>query len=181
MKDIDYADLKDIALQFGFSHVGDLNADTIVVRSEVRDDCAKNKCRAFGTNWSCPPACGSLEECAKQIKKYKHGLILQTTGILEDSFDIEVMVETEKTNRATLNKFAEYIYKNYPGSLVLVAGACTRCNKCTYPDNPCRFPNEMNSSMEAYGIVVSDVCAANGIPYYYGQNTITYVGCVLID
>jgi hypothetical protein len=33
--------------------------------------------------------------------------------------------------------------------------------------------------MEAYGMIVSDVCKANGIPYYYGPNTLTYCACVL--
>jgi hypothetical protein len=33
--------------------------------------------------------------------------------------------------------------------------------------------------MEAYGMVVSDVCRDSGIPYYYGSGTLTYVGCVL--
>jgi hypothetical protein len=34
--------------------------------------------------------------------------------------------------------------------------------------------------MEAMGMVVSDVCRANNLPYYYGPNTLTYVGCVLV-
>ena len=65
--------------------------------------------------------------------------------------------------------------------MVLGAGACTICKECTYPDEPCRFPDKMISSMEAYGIVVSDICSANNIPYYYGPNTLTYVGCVLMN
>ncbi|AFV01645.1 hypothetical protein UNSWDHB_700 [Dehalobacter sp. UNSWDHB] len=181
MNTIDYNELKEKALEFGFSHVGNLDADTIVVREEVRSDCAKNKCKVYDKNWSCPPACGPLEECASDIKKYKNGLILQTTGQLEDSFDIEAMAETQELHNEHCNKFSEYIHKNFPDSLFLVAGACTRCKECTYPDKPCRFPDKMNSSMEAYGLVVSDVCAANNIPYYYGPNTITYVGCALIE
>ena len=35
--------------------------------------------------------------------------------------------------------------------------------------------------MEAYGLVVSQVCQDSGLPYYYGPQTITYTACVLID
>jgi hypothetical protein len=35
--------------------------------------------------------------------------------------------------------------------------------------------------MEALGMIVSDVCKDNNLPYYYGPNTLTYVGCVLIE
>lgn len=181
MKDIDFNQLKEKALENGFSYVGDLDATTIVAREEVRSDCAKNKCKVYDKNWSCPPACGTIDECAANMRKYHRGLILQTTGQLEDSFDFETMQETMENHSKNCNRFADYIYKSYPGSLFLVAGACTRCKDCTYPDSPCRFPDAMNSSMEAYGIVVSDLCSANGIPYYHGPNTITYVGCVLID
>ncbi|MDR0628659.1 MAG: DUF2284 domain-containing protein [Treponema sp.] len=35
----------------------------------MRDVCAVNKCMAYGTNWSCPPACGTLEECEARIRR----------------------------------------------------------------------------------------------------------------
>ena len=35
--------------------------------------------------------------------------------------------------------------------------------------------------MEGLGMIVSDVCKANGMKYYYGPGTLTYTGCVLTD
>jgi predicted metal-binding protein len=55
------------------------------------------------------------------------------------------------------------------------------CKTCTYPDAPCRFPEKMSASMEALGMVVSDVCKDNNLPYYYGAGTLTFVGCVLLE
>ena len=178
---MDYKEIEDIAFSCGFSHVGKLDAGTIKVRKEVRDACAENKCHAYGTNWSCPPACGDLEECEALIKKYKNGLILQTTGDIEDSFDFEAMSDLEKVHSRSLKKFAVEVKKIYPDSLVIGTGACTVCKECAYPDDPCRLPEQMMSSMEALGMVVSDVCTANNIPYYYGPGTLTYVGCVLVE
>ena len=70
----DFNALKELALSCGFSHVGDLDADTIEVRPEVRESCAANKCQAYDKNWACPPACGTLEECGERIHKFKKGL-----------------------------------------------------------------------------------------------------------
>ena len=178
---MDYNEIEELAFSCGFSHAGKLYTDTILVRKEVRDSCAENKCKAYGTNWSCPPACGELSECEARIREYKHGLILQTTGNIEDSFDFEEMANLEKVHSKSLKKFSVEIKKRYPNSLVIGAGACTTCKECTYPDEPCRFPEQMMSSMEALGMVVSDVCKANNIPYYYGPGTLTYVGCVLVE
>jgi predicted metal-binding protein len=178
---MDYKEIETLALASGFTSTGRLDTDTIRVRIEVRDTCAENKCHAYSKNWSCPPACGDLDECAARIKKYKNGLILQTTGTLEDSFDFEAMTELEKVHSKSLKSFATEIRKLYPDALVIGTGACTICKECTYPSAPCRFPEKMISSMEALGMVVSDVCKANNIPYYYGPGTLTYVACVLIE
>ena len=40
---------------------------------------------------------------------------------------------------------------------------------------------EAISSVEAYGILVSELCQKNNVDYYYGPNTLTYVGCVLFE
>ena len=61
----------------------------------------------------------------------------------------------------------------------LSSGGCGICEKCTYPDAPCRFPDRAFPSMEACGLVVNDVCKASGIPYNYGPRTMTFTGCVL--
>jgi len=35
------------------------------------------------------------------------------------------------------------------------------------------------SSMEGYGLFVTQVCRDAGVPYHYGEKTITYTACVL--
>jgi predicted metal-binding protein len=171
----------DLALNCGFSHAGPIDADTIRLRTEVRDACAVNKCGAYNTKWSCPPGCGTLEECEVRIRKYKKGILVQTTGILEDPLDYDTMTQTGKDHADHLEAFTEAIKKIYPDSMIMGSGGCKRCEKCTFPDKPCRFPDKMTASMEAYGMVVSDVCKDNNLLYYYGQNTLTYTGCVLLE
>ena len=178
---IDYESLKQLALDCGFSHVGDLDADTIEVRTEVRSACAENKCQVYGKNWVCPPACGTLEECGQKIHAYKRGLILQSTGELEDSFDFEGIQELGERHSKVFDKFADEVKKMYPDALILGDGACRRCKTCTYPDAPCRFPDKQSSAMEAFGMRVSEVCQKNNIPYYYGPGTLTLVGCILVE
>jgi predicted metal-binding protein len=173
--------IRELALNCGFSHAGLMDADTIRLRTEVRDACATNKCGAYNTKWSCPPGCGTLEECEARLRKYKRGVLVQTTGFLEDSMDYDTMAQTSKDHAAHMETFSDEIKKLYPGSMTMGAGACKRCEQCTFPDKPCRFPDKMTSSMEAYGMVVSDVCQDNKLPYYYGKDTLTYTGCVLLE
>lgn len=170
----------DEALESGFTLAAPIDVDTIRLMPEVREMCEVNKCTAYGTNWACPPACGTLDECTARIKEYKTGIVVQTTGILEDDFDAEGMMETSKRHDKTFRKFLKYLRENYTeGILPLCAGGCTICPDCTYPDEPCRYPDLMVSPMEGYGILISDLCAKNNIKYNHGRGTLTYVSCYL--
>ena len=79
--------LSKIAEEAGFSAWAPLDISTIELKKEVRDMCAVNSCGQYGKRWSCPPGCGTLEECAQQVAAYQNGILVQTTGQLEDEFD----------------------------------------------------------------------------------------------
>ena len=176
----DFGKAKELVLSCGFSEAALLDCGTIELREEVRRMCAADTCGMYGKNWSCPPACGSLEKCREKVRGYRFGILVQTIGELEDSWDYEGMQETEKQHKETFRKAAVLLREQYPGLLALGAGCCTVCASCSYPDGPCRFPEKRISSMEAYGIVVSDLCKANEMGYYYGPGKIAYTSCYLL-
>ena len=169
------------ALAFGFSHAALLKAETLNLRTEVRDMCAAGKCKSYGKSWVCPPACGTLEEIAAKIATYKSGLIVQTTAELEDEFDYEGMTAAAALQKERFNAFRKVLVEQWPGLTPLSSGGCRLCESCAWPDAPCRRPNDTHTSMEAAGLVVSDVCESNDIPYYYGKGTLTYTGCFLLE
>lgn len=169
------------AIAHGFSQAAPLDVATVSLLPEVRDMCASNKCGAYNACWTCPPACGDLAACEKRLRAYTHGLIVQTVGLLEDSMDFEAMQETEAKHRQLFVSFADVLRGEYASVLALGAGGCRICESCAYPDAPCRFPERAFSSMEGYGMLVTDVCQKNGLSYYYGPNTIAYTACYLID
>ena len=173
--------LLSLARQAGFSHSAELDAAVLKPLTEVRDMCSDGRCRSYGKSWSCPPACGSIEYAARRISQYRRGLIVQTTGELEDEFDLQAIAAIEARHKKAFLNLARQARLLFPGCLPLSSGACSLCRKCTYPDRPCRFPGKRLSSMEAYGLLVSDVCQKSGLPYYYGPKTITFTACILTD
>ena len=178
---VDLTALVEQAEAFGFSHAGPLDASTLEPRDEVRDMCAAGKCKGYNSCWACPPGCGTLEEMTTMMSAYKTGLIVQTTAELEDEFDFEAMREASAQQRTRFMAFREVLEKQWPTLIALGSGGCKRCEACTWPDAPCRFPEQIVTSMEAAGLLVSDVCAKNGMAYYYGKNTLTYTSCYLLE
>ena len=151
----------------------------IPVDGSFRKFCEDNLCGKYNANYSCPPGCGTLEEISVKAAQYKRGVLLQTTGQLEDDFDVEVMMESEQIQKDRFKAFVTELRKTYPNCLPMSSGACTMCPTCTYPDAPCRAPHLAIPSMEAYGLFVTQVCRDNGMPYHHGPKTITYTACVL--
>lgn len=168
------------ARKIGFDEAKPLNIQTLKPMEMVRQMCAADKCHAYGKNWTCPPECGTLEECDARMKGYKSGILLQTVGHLQKAIDSRTLRETERRHTENLSVFSEWIHDLYLDALCLGAGGCRVCKKCAYPE-PCRFPEKATSSMEGYGLFVTQVCRDNDLPYHHGDRTITYTACVLFD
>ena len=171
----------ELAIQAGFTRAVPVEMSALVPMEQVREMCAAGRCLAYGRNWSCPPACGTLEQCGARMAKYARGVLVQTTGELEDDFDLESIARTERRHKKAFLDLARQVRLIHPGCLPLTAGCCTLCRRCTYPDRHCRFPQKRLSSMEAYGLLVSDVCLKSGVAYNHGSKTITYTSCILFD
>lgn len=175
--------IKDLAAQQGFECMGVCSAKELVARDEVRSMCAANTCQMYEHSWACPPACGEIADFQRQMNEYETCLVVQTVRQMEDDFDFEVMQEAGDTQKERVLDLVEALDEAGLSAdvMVLSAGTCTLCKQCTYPDAPCRFPDKRLVSMEAAGLVVSEVCTKAGIPYNHGPQTIAYSGCVLYN
>ena len=167
------------ALDAGFSAAVPLDVKTLTPKEAVREMCAADKCRAYGKNWTCPPHCGSLSECEARMQGYSKGILLQTVGQLEKAIDTKGYRRAEETHLASFYRFCDMVREEYPDALCLGSGGCRICGTCAFPE-PCRFPEKACSSMEAYGLFVTQVCRDNGLAYHHGEKTVTYTACVLI-
>ena len=115
-----------MAAEAGFTHSAPLDAATLELKEEVRAMCSANTCRAYGRNWSCPPACGELDDLRQQFAKYSRGILVQTVGEVEDSLDFEGMMEAEAAHKEHFAALHEKLLETWPGLLALGAGTCTR-------------------------------------------------------
>jgi predicted metal-binding protein len=179
---IDITLLVDKALEFGASAAGVIRASDIQFSQEFRGLCEQNSCGKSGTNWMCPPAVDSFEDCKAQVLKLSEGVVFQTVYKLEDSFDFDGMVKAGEVHESVFRRMLDYIQSDsrFPDVLALNVGDCKACKKCTYPDGEqCRFPDKAIASVEAYCIDVNALVSSCGIAYNNGPNTVSFVGLFL--
>lgn len=173
----------ELAQNIGFDCMGECSAKDLVARPEVRSMCAAGKCQVYGHSWACPPACCELEDFQRLMNSYDHCLVVQTVGKMEDDFDVETMEEAGDLQKQRVLDLVEALDEAglSAQTATFSAGTCTLCEECTYPEQACRFPDKRLVSMEAAGMVVSEVCELAGVPYNHGPQTIAYSGCVLYN
>ena len=174
-------DLKTLALGCGFAVAEDMDPNTLEFLPEVREMCAADRCQHYNKTWACPPACGTLEEWAEKCRRFKKGMLVQTIGECEDSYDFEAMAAAAEQNARNFEQLVDKLVEANVDCLPMSSGTCTRCKTCAYPDAPCRFPEKLFPSMEACGLFVSKICKDNNVPYYYGSQKLAYTGCILYN
>ena len=102
-----YEQLTEIASRSGFTAWAEMDPATLEPKQEVRDMCASNSCGQYGKRWSCPPGCGTLEECTNHLRKFPRGILVQTCGDIEDGFDFETMMEIEADHKEHVKQMYE--------------------------------------------------------------------------
>jgi predicted metal-binding protein len=146
----------------------------------VADACKANTCGKYGTCWTCPPGAGHYVEWQKKIQQFETAAVFTCKHLLEDCFDFEGMIMGQQKTMELLYRMIDQLSREDVPYLALGCACCSLCSKCTYPDNPCRFPERATVSVEACGVDVLTLSRNIGIRYNNGPNTVTYFCIILI-
>lgn len=160
-----------------------LPAEKIVLSPEFRDICRSNQCGKYGKCWVCPPELPGVQTVMTAVRSYAHALWYQTVSAIEDSFDIEGMLEAGRrhamVSQCLQEKAAAILPKNF---LHLSCGGCHLCPSCTKAEGlPCRMPEKALPSLEGYCVDVYSTTKNTPLKYINGQNTVTYFGMILFS
>ncbi len=152
----------------------EINPDDIIISEQIREYCKANRCGRYNTCWACPPAIPPIEKLKEQYGKFSKAFVYNIVYPLEDSFDLEGMLNALKDSNELANSIIRYLNSIKSHFGVLKPGSCNACEKCSYPDKPCRHPDIAFPTLEAYGINVMELAKKFNMNYYNGENTITY-------
>lgn len=144
----------------------------------IRTIC-EQECPRYGKTWACPPAVGSFEECKSRCLSYPEGLLIVSLAETEDISDLEAALKTRPVHDEITRKVAHALKAQGLETLVLSAQSCALCEKCTYPDAPCRHPEALFPCIESHGIVLTELAEKYGINYQYGNNVVSWFSLFL--
>lgn len=172
--------LMDAVCALGARRAAVVPVSQVTFEPGFRTLCEQNSCGRYGKSWMCPPHVGEIGALIARAGGYRWMLVYQTISPLEDSFDIEGMLEAGRRMNELCCRVRETLAETLPDALYLGAGGCRVCEECAYPE-PCRAPERACASLEAYGVSVSQLAELAGMRYTNGENTVTYFGAVLFS
>ena len=149
----------------------------LVFTERVRHVC-ETECPMYGKTWACPPAVGTVEECRARCLSYPEGLMISTVTEVGDVENLEETLSTRKEHEEITHQVAKLVAEQGLETYVLSTEACALCEKCAYPDAPCRHPDKMYPCVESHGILVTDLCEKQGMEFFNG-NIVTWFSLIL--
>lgn len=170
------------ALEAGATRARSVGREQLRTFEHVRASCAANACGHYGRCWTCPPDLGDLEALDAELQSFPGGVVIQNITKLEDSWDFEGMTEAGRAHNQMMRALRRRLAAEYPGrpALVLGCGGCGYCEACTCPEAPCCAPDQALASVEGYGLDVKLLVESCGLNYINGQNTVSFVGAILV-
>ena len=154
-----------------------ITTDELVFADRVRWICA-HECPMYNTNWACPPAVGTVEECKARVMAFDEGLMIATITEVHDIADIQATLATRADHEAVTREITELVRQRATDTLTLSTEACAHCAKCTWPDAPCRHPDRMFPCVESHGILVTNLAEKHGIDFLAGSNLVTWFSLI---
>lgn len=182
MSQINESDVTGVSSNIVYTGFFDVDDSLVLHAEEVRKQCEANTCGYYGANWMCPPAVGDVCTCGKTITSFKRMCLFKTEFVLDDWMDIESIMGSMRSHQDVVRSVKDLFGEEHGTVMGLSAGACMNCTMCSCMEgSPCRFPDMVVPSIEAYGVDLFGFCSENGIRYGCDDGRLAYFGMVLYD
>ena len=159
-----------------------ISARDIPVDGSFRKFCEDNLCGKYNANYSCPPACGTVEEVHGRLLSADKVLVLQSIQEIGSYENKEAILKSKKSLNLTVLRLTEDLRKNGADCFCLGYGGCPLCDPCKQVEgNPCAFPEKRISCMSAYCIDVGKLAAKCDMEFAWVPEKLFLFGMIVFN
>ena len=170
-----------LAEEAGF-HAAFITAKEIPVDGSFRKFCEDNLCGKYNANYSCPPACGTVEEVHQRLHSAGKALVLQTVHEIGSYENKEAILTSKKNLNLAILRLTEDLRKAGMDCFCLGYGGCPLCNPCKQVEGePCSFPDKRISCMSAYCIDVGKLANRCGLEFAWVPEKLFLFGMIAFN
>ena len=171
--------LLEIAQKAGFI-AAMIPAKDIPADGSFRKFCEDNLCGRYNANYSCPPACGTVEEVHIRLFSADKALVLQTIHEIGSYENKEAILKSKKNLNTAVLKLTESLRAKGLNCFCLGYGGCPLCDPCKQAEGkPCVFPEKRISCMSAYCIDVGRLAEKCGLEFAWIPEKLHLFGMIV--
>lgn len=174
---MNHEELEQELLQYPIMQFAYLKTEQVEFLDRVREIC-KKECPRYGTSWSCPPAVGTVEECRERCRAFTDVFVFSTIAEVQDITNMEETLATRMEHEEITMEVVRIFRRQFGEILTLSTESCEICQKCSYPDAPCRHPDRMFPCVESYGILVTELAQLGEMEFMNGSNVVTWFSVI---
>ena len=143
--------------------------------------CEDNLCGNYGTSWTCPPHCGSTDECMSVVASFRYADVLIREFRGYDVNDEKSMEEMMDTFRSECREIKCRLIDDGADVMAFADGPCRYCgDDCSVKkDEKCPFPEKQLPSVSGYGINMKTYIESLGESFGFSEDKITLYGIFL--
>lgn len=142
--------------------------------------CEDNVCGRYGTNWGCPPGNGGADACMSTLSGYRGAALIYRRSEM-DPTDEDAVDKMGSEHQDACRRFAGILRRRGYAVLPLADGGCRYCGKCSFPSDPCRFPDQQVPSISGFGIEMSGYLESQGLGFAFEEDAVTLYGLILYN
>lgn len=156
-------------------------AKEIPVDGCFRKFCEDNLCGKYNANYSCPPACGSVEQVHERLFAKDKALVLQTIHDIGSYENKEAIFNSKKNLNLAVLELTENLRREGMDCFCLGYGGCPLCDPCKQiKGEPCAFPEKRISCMSAYCIDVGKLAGKCGMEFAWIPEKLFLFGMIML-
>ena len=123
-----------------------------------------------------------MDQCREKCLAYTDCLLIGTVAECGDIADIQSTLATRPEHEAVTNQVGAILASLGAAPYILSTEACAECDRCAWLDGqPCRHPERMHPCIESHGINLIPTLEAQGVPFQYGENIITWYSLLFFN
>ena len=173
-------ELTKLAEEAGF-RAAVIPAKEIPVDGSFRKFCEDNLCGKYNANYSCPPACGSVEQVHGRLFAQEKALVLQTIHDIGSYENKEAILRSKKSLNIAVLELTERLREAGKTCFCLGYGGCPLCDPCRQVEGmPCAFPEKRISCMSAYCIDVGKLAGKCGLEFAWVPEKLFLFGMIVL-
>lgn len=155
-----------------------ISTEQLTFSERVRYVC-EHECPMYNTNWACPPAVGTVEECKAKVLAYPHALMISTITEVNDIANMEETLSTRAPHEEITREVLELVREQCSDTMVLSTESCAICKECAWPTAACRHPDKMFPCVESHGILVTALAETTEIDFLAEGNLVTWFSLIM--